>query len=114
MELTPVPAAVNRKGLAAFREDARGLGKSGESAASGREHPEFHHQACRRSGRSRAECVSQAGTRNHDPFRDGPRLMPGFVAQLLGQVMAGERYVLVRASYGRADQASAALLDARF
>jgi hypothetical protein len=32
--------------------------------------------------------VYQDETPSHDPFWDGPRLLPSFVAQVLGQVMA--------------------------
>ncbi|HET7086853.1 MAG TPA: hypothetical protein VFI23_18945 [Rhizomicrobium sp.] len=36
----------------------------------------------------RIELVSQEGTRGFDPFWDGPRLLPAFVAQVMAQAMA--------------------------
>jgi hypothetical protein len=38
--------------------------------------------------RLQVELVYQDETPSHDPFWDGPRLLPSFVAQVLGQVMA--------------------------
>ena len=45
--------------------------------------------ADRRKGQPtlRVQLVSQNNTVQPDPFWDGPRLMPSFVAQLIGQVL---------------------------
>ena len=50
-------------------------------------------------------------TTTFDPFWDGPRLVPAFVAQLLGQVMPQRREtVMVETAYGRAVSPRKALL----
>jgi len=50
-------------------------------------------------------------TPRFDPFWDGPRLVPAFVAQLLGQVMPERREtVMVETAYGRAVSPHKALL----
>jgi hypothetical protein len=61
------------------------------SAASGlkREQPDADHRRHRTPPRLQVELVCQDDTAGFDPFRDAPTLKPTFVAQLLGQVMAG-------------------------
>jgi hypothetical protein len=61
----------------------------------------------------RVEPVCQDGTKTRDPFWDGPRLSSAFVAQLLGQVMAGERNTAPRRVYGENDTSEALVFDAR-
>jgi hypothetical protein len=49
------------------------------------------------------ELVCQDDTDGFDPFWDGPRLVPVFVAQLLGQAMpdlAARAHVVVERAYG--------------
>ena len=57
------------------------------------------------------ELVCQDDTDGFDPFWDGPRLLPAFVAQLMGQY--GERRdtsISVETAYGRADYPRQALV----
>jgi hypothetical protein len=50
-------------------------------------------------------------TPRFDPFWDGPRLVPAFVAQLLGQAMPERRdNAMVETTYGRAVSPRKALL----
>ncbi len=87
--------------------------KASNSALSGRERRETPRARPQGIPRLRVELVSQGGTKTHDPFRDGPRLMPAFVTQLLGQVMAGEERSAPRLVYGAAEPKAALLFDAR-
>lgn len=57
--------------------------------------------------------MCQGGTKTDDPFRDGPRLVPAFVTQLLGQMMTGEQRRAPRPAYGAAAAKTALLLDTR-
>ncbi len=59
------------------------------------------------------ELVCQGETKLHDPFWDGPRLVPGFATQLLGQVMAAARETRSGAAYSMPTERRAALLDLR-
>lgn len=58
------------------------------------------------------ELVCQGETPAFDPYWDGPRLVPAFVAQLLGQVMAPGR-VAVKAYSAPGETGTAARLDTR-
>jgi hypothetical protein len=59
------------------------------------------------------ELVCQEETPCFDPFWDGPRLMPTFVAQVMGQIMLERRdsSVSVETAYGSAQPRKALLLD---
>ena len=87
--------------------------KANNSALSGRERRETPREPRRDVPRLQVELVSQGGTKTYDPFRDGPRLTPAFVTQLLGQVMAGEERSAPRLVYGVAEPKAALLCDAR-
>ena len=55
--------------------------------------------------------VCQPGTEAYDPIWDGPRLLPTFVAQVLGQVMPVRRHCTsVETAYGTARLGRMALL----
>jgi hypothetical protein len=57
------------------------------------------------------ELVSQDETARFDPVWDGPRLVPAFVAQLMGQVMPERRSAApLETAYGSARDARMALL----
>ncbi len=60
-----------------------------------------------------AACMCRGETKAFDPFWDGPRLKPSFVAQVLGQAMTDrrERRAAARAAYCRAASPSASRLD---
>lgn len=57
------------------------------------------------------ELMSQGDTCRRDPFWDAPRLLPVFVAQLLGQVMPDISPVPSRSTYRRHEPCVARLLD---
>lgn len=110
--LTPI-AATFRGGHRPLGADARLVGKSSESAQMHGERHDNPQDKPRQRPRLQVELVCQGETKRHDPFWDGPRLTPLFVTQLLGQVMAGERHVIVRGAYGETGAAEARLLDTR-
>jgi hypothetical protein len=57
------------------------------------------------------ELVSQDETARFDPVWDGPRLVPAFVAQLMGQIMPERRSAApLETAYGSARDARMALL----
>lgn len=58
-----------------------------------------------------AKLVCQGDTYGRDPFWDGPRLLPVFVAQLLGQVMPDRSPALSRNAYRSHEPCIARLLD---
>jgi hypothetical protein len=63
----------------------------------------------------RVELVCQSDTHAFDPFWDGPRLLPVFVAQLLGQVMPDRRdsAAMAHTAYGSIAPRKALLVDRR-
>lgn len=89
----------------------RAVEKISISSALRREQPHAGEQRKKAPAPLMVELVSRVETHGFDPFWDGPRLLPTFVAQLLGQVMA-ERHqsVDVQAVYGRAASPRMALL----
>ena len=78
----------------------------------GREQQEFNAQGGTAPATVQVELVCQEGTPNFDPFWDGPKLLPAFVAQLLGQMIAERRdsQVPLETAYGRAGNPRMALL----
>jgi hypothetical protein len=87
--------------------------KPSNSALSGQERRDTPREPRRRAPHPQAEQVCQGGTAAHGPFRDGPRLTPAFVTQLLGQVMAGGQRPAAPPAYGVAEPKTALLFDAR-
>lgn len=68
----------------------------------------------RKTPRLQVELVCQDETRGFDPFWDGPRLQPAFVAQLMGQVMPAQHpQMSVDRAYGTAAPRIARLVDRR-
>ena len=110
--LTPL-SPFGKAGFKACHETARALGNASDSAQFRKEDGAAQQKAHRQRPRPAVELVSQAETKRHDPFWDGPRLTPAFVTQLLGQVMHQEQNRLVRTAYGNAEDRSAGLLDTR-
>ena len=51
----------------------------------------WHGSRAKSAPRLQVELVCQDETRGHDPFWDAPRLLPAFVAQVMGQVMPERR-----------------------
>ena len=86
--------------------------KSSDSNALGQDNADV--ESDRRKGQPtlRVQLVSQNNTSPLDPFWDGPRLMPAFVAQLIGQTLPERRDAAakVETAYGTLGAARMALL----
>jgi hypothetical protein len=91
--------------------NSRLLEKTRKSGASSQDNKRPSQESPRRTPRLQVELVCQSETQTHDPFRDAPRLTPGFVTQILGQAMTPERARLVRTAYGKPGAYTAGLLD---
>ena len=111
--LTPLAPHSNGS-LKAAIDGAHLRGKASDSAQFRKEDSRAQQKPSRPRPQVQVELVCQGDTKRRDPFWDGPRLVPAFVTQVLGQVMAQERSRLVRAPYGSRMENSAGLLDTRF
>ena len=102
-----------RGGLKALAALPRRCEKPSNSSALGRERQNLNGGNEKSPPRLQVELVCQEGTGNFDPIWDAPRLLPTFVAQLMGQVMADRRDagVSVETAYGSAAPRKALLLD---
>ena len=78
-----------RPGVKALVASPRRCEKASGSSALDRERPGFDADDRKASSAMRIELVCQDETSDFDPFWDGPRLLPAFVAQLMGQTMGG-------------------------
>ena len=76
--------------------------KSSDSSALGQEQTDLDAHGHKTSAPVRVELVCQDETREFDPFWDGPRLLPAFAAQLMGQTMPDRREAsaTVETAYG--------------
>jgi hypothetical protein len=77
-----------------FRPGVKGLGagprrceKSSDSSSLGQERPDFQAGIHQLPVPLHVELLCRDETSGFDPFWDGPRLLPAFAAQLLGQMM---------------------------
>jgi hypothetical protein len=93
-------ARVRAPGKAAFHADSRPGGRADREPDT-RAEPQLT-----------VRLVCQDGTHGHDPIWDAPRLVPAFVAQLLGQMMPSAGRTAPRA-YGAGREAAVPLLDLR-
>jgi hypothetical protein len=66
---------------------SRAVEKSSPSKALHQQPPQTPPAQPKNPPRIQIELVSQSGTDGFDPNWDGPRLLPTFVAQVMGQVM---------------------------
>ena len=91
----------------------RAVEKASRSSALGREKQDSDREPEKAPLPLRVELVSRDDTSRRDPFWDAPRLVPTFVAQVLGQAMPERREsVSVETAYGRtASPRTALLLD---
>jgi hypothetical protein len=81
----------------------RAIEKTSASSALRREKPGAEKKRKDSAPPLQVELVYRDDTAGFDPFWDAPRLLPTFVAQLLGQVMPEQRAnVSVESAYGRA------------
>jgi hypothetical protein len=96
----PFDVAV-RGGLKGLADMPRVVGKASASSALGREQQDLDGESAKSPPRLQVELVYQEETRGFDPFWDAPRLLPTFVAQVLGQVMPERREsASVETAYG--------------
>lgn len=87
--------------------------KSSTGNGLGQEHFSARERFADRPRRLQVELVCQAETPAFDPYWDGPRLLPAFAAQLMGQVMPkGVRHAPASA-YEPEAPARAILFDAK-
>ena len=92
----------------------RSVEKSSGSNQLGAQAQKFGGQKQKTSPPLQVELVCQDDTSGFDPFWDGPRLVPVFVAQLLGQAMpdSGPRsHVGAERAYGTRAPGIARLVD---
>jgi hypothetical protein len=76
-----------RPGVKTLAASPRRCEKSSESSALGQEQADLNAGDRHPSSPVRVELVCQDETQEFDPFWDGPRLLPAFAAQLMGQTM---------------------------
>jgi hypothetical protein len=101
-----------RGGLKAAAEQPRAVEKPSGSSALGRERQNLGGRDSKTPPRLQVELVCQQETDGFDPFWDAPRLLPTFVAQVMGQVMPERREsVSAETAYGSAAPRKALLLD---
>jgi hypothetical protein len=105
-------ASFYRSGVHRAMNAVGNAAKPGTSGQLGMERHDQPAQKSKATPRLQVELVSQDDTAGFDPFWDGPRLKPIFVAQLLGQVMPARRTaVAVDNVYGKAAVRTALLVD---
>ena len=103
-----------RSGLKTLALSPRTCEKSSGSSALGRQKQDFDAEKQKPASAIQVELLCQDETPRFDPFWDGPRLLPVFVAQLMGQFGAERRdtSISVETAYGRIrDPRQALLLD---
>jgi hypothetical protein len=101
-----------RPGVKTLAAMPRCCEKSSESSTLGQEQADWNADDRRSSLPVRVELVCQDETQGFDPFWDGPRLLPAFAAQLMGQIMPERRdtSATVETAYGRLFHPRKALL----
>ena len=109
--MTSQPDSLGRSLVKGAAQFSRAVEKCSSASAL---HQESRHPAqpdAKAPPRIQVELVSQAGTECFDPNWDGPRLLPTFVAQVMGQVMPERRAsVVLETAYGTARLGRMALL----
>ena len=112
MRVNPYTDARLNGGVKAFASHARRIEKTSAASGLGTQQQDDTRQQSKYTPRLQVELVCQDETPRFDPFRDAPRLVPAFVAQVLGQVMPERRdTVTVETAYGKAAPRKALLLD---
>lgn len=100
-----------RSGVKLLAAAPRACEKSSASSTLGRQPQDFETEE-QKPAPIQVELVCQDETPDFDPFWDGPRLLPAFVAQLMGQMSMERRdtSVSVETAYGSARHPRQALL----
>jgi hypothetical protein len=104
MRVTGPYAFDRRSGLKPLAANPRVCEKSSASSALGQQPQNFNADGRPIAAPMRIELVCQEETPRFDPFWDGPKLQPAFVAQVMGQMMPERRdvQVSVETAYGSA------------
>ncbi len=112
MRVTTHIDAMRSAGLKTLAALPRVCEKSSASSTLGRDQQDLNAETRPATAALRVELVCQDETQGFDPFWDGPKLLPAFVAQVLGQLMAERRdsHVALETAYGRASNPRMALL----
>ena len=112
MRVNPYQDVRLNGGVKAFASHARRIEKTSAASGLGTQQQDDTRQQSKYTPRLQVELVCQDETPRFDPFRDAPRLVPAFVAQVLGQVMPERRdTVTVETAYGKAAPRQALLFD---
>ena len=80
--------SIVRPGIKALAAMPRRCEKASDSSTLGQEQAYLNANDHKTPSPVRVEFVCQDETQTFDPFWDGPRLLPAFAAQLMGQTMA--------------------------
>lgn len=93
--------------------ELRAIEKSSLSSHFGKQAPDSKQPDPKNLPRIQVELVSHSETTAFDPLWDGPRLVPSFVTQLLGQAMPenSEPDITVETAYGTAAPRRSLLID---
>ena len=109
------PFDVNlRSGIKLLAAPPHACEKSSGSSALDQQPQDFNAEEHKQASLIQVELLCQDETPRFDPFWDGPRLLPFFVAQLMGQMNMDRRdaSMSVETAYGRVrDPRQALLLD---
>ena len=111
MRVSPSSDINFRSGASGISLPARPIEKTSPSSALEHYPPPAAETEDSAPQRVQVGLVCQRGTEAYDPIWDGPRLLPTFVAQVLGQVMPERRLCTsVETAYGSARLGRMALL----
>jgi hypothetical protein len=87
MRLTSTADTTSRSSAKSASLPVRAIEKTSSASALNHQTPHTDQTEQKPLPRIQVELVSQGGTESFDPNWDGPRLLPTFVAQVIGQVM---------------------------
>lgn len=111
MRVTSQPDTIGRSLIKGAGLSSHAIEKSSASSALHREAAKDAQAEDKPAPRIQVELVCQSGTEAFDPNWDGPRLLPTFVAQVMGQAVPERRAaVSLETAYGTARLPRMALL----
>lgn len=111
MRVTRASDTTDRSGIKNAGALTRAIEKASPSSALHRRRPHPSQAEFKPVPRIQVELVCQGGTETSDPNWDGPRLLPTFVAQVMGQTIPEQRAAASAVTaYGTARRDRMALL----
>jgi hypothetical protein len=111
MRVISQPDTLGRSLIKGAAQFSRAIEKSSPASSLHQERPHTSQRDTKTPPRIQIELVSRAGTECFDPNWDGPRLLPTFVAQVMGQTMPERRSsTVLETAYGTARLGRMALL----